>query len=279
MSNRISYFNKDFLTSECLLEDNSVDLFIIDPLYGVGYDSWDISREEFPEHTEKWVDIIYKKLSPTGTAWIFMAKDNLFTSRICRKGLLNILEETPGIVHRENDVVWSRQKGRGSSKHLKSQREDLVHFTKTNNFVWNEFKLLREVIAPYVKDGRPRGWFTNDQGKHVRWTGLGNIWVFTSPQYNSKLDKQRHSAQKPFLLIERLLLLSSNPNQLTVDPFFGSGVSAIVSKYHNRKYIGFEKDEKIFNDSTQFINLNYDEIIAEYEAQKRSGLSPTPSSK
>lgn len=261
--------NEDFLTEYDFLKDNSVDLFIIDPPYGIGYKEWDLSRNSFVEFTEKWVDIVYRKLSPTGTAWIFMAKDNLFTSRICKKGLVNILEETSGIVHRENDVVWARQKGRGASKHLKSQREDIVHFTKTNTYTWNNIKVLREVIAPYVKDGRPRGWFINEQGLRVRWTGLGNVWTFTSPQYNSLLDLQRHSAQKPFLLIERLVLLSSNEGDLVIDPFFGSGISAMVSKYYERNFVGFEFDTRIFQNTVYFINNNYNNVIVEYEKKKR----------
>lgn len=151
-----------------------------------------------------------------------------------------------GVLHLENWVIWARQKGRGSSKHLKSQREDILHFTKTNKFTWNNVKMLREVVCPYIKDGKPRGWFLDENGKRVRWTGLGNVWCYTAPQYNSILDKQVHPAQKPIMMIERLILLSSNEGDTILDPFIGSGTTGVACKNLNRDFIGIELDKKYF---------------------------------
>ena len=88
-------------------------------------------------------------------------------------GYQNIFKFVPllekyGNVHLENWVIWARQKGRGSSKHLKSQREDIFHITKSCTFVWNNLKIIRPVITAYIKDGKPRGWFLNEKGERVR---------------------------------------------------------------------------------------------------------------
>jgi len=193
-----AYYSNEYvyiINADCqevlpMIPDKSIDLVLTDPPYKIGYADWD--NGEFVKFTDKWIEHIFTLLCDTGTLWSFMGYSRIFD-------FVPLLQKH-GIVHLENWVVWARQKGRGSSKHLKSQREDIFHTTKSKTYVWNNLKMLREVVTPYVKDGKPRGWFINEQGKRVRWTGLGNVWVYTSPQYNSRTDKQVHPAQKPSLL-------------------------------------------------------------------------------
>jgi len=227
------------------IANESIDLVIVDPPYGIGYSSWDHfeNQKEFLEFSERWISECFRILKPAGTMWSFM-------------GFENIIEFVPilrkyGNVHLENWVVWVRAKGRGSSKHLKSQREDIFHITKSKKFTWNSLKVLREVICPYVKDGKPRGWFVDENGKRVRWTGLGNVWPYTSPFWSSKEDRQIHPAQKPLLLIERLVLLSSNEGDVVLDPFSGSGVTALACEKYKRRYICVEKNEEYYNNSVE----------------------------
>lgn len=251
------------------LEDRSVKLFIVDSPYFINYKSWDKSDLSFEDYFRQLVPLLVSKLADNGTIYFFMAKEKLMRNKNKNNpvGFIEILEDY-GIVHIDNLCTWARQKGRGSTKKLKSTREEVVHFTKTKKFVWNDVQVLREVIAPYVKDGRPRGWFLNENGMRVRWTGLSDVWCYSSPQWNGRLDKQRHPAQKPFLLLERLILLSSNPGDLIVEPFMGGGMTYAVSKYHNRNYIGIEKDKTYFEDTKAFMKNHYADIVKYYEAEK-----------
>jgi len=223
------------------IPNDTIDLVICDPPYGINYKEWD-KFEDFLDFTERWVKECFRVLKPTGTMWSFMGYSNIFD-------FVPILEKY-GKVHLENWVVWARQKGRGSSKHLKSQREDIFHITKTDKFTWNNLKVLREVICPYMKEGKPRGWFVDENGKRVRWTGLGNVWCYTAPFWASK-DKQIHPSQKPLMLIERLILLSSNEGDVVLDPFSGSGVTAIVCKKLKRDFICIEKNKQYYDDSVK----------------------------
>lgn len=242
----ITVFNDDFFIGHD--KSPKVDLVIADPPYGLNYKEWD--KINFAEFTESWINICLDRLKPNGQMWIFMAKDNLFTHEFCEKGLINILQGK-GIVNLKNWCVWARNKGRGSSKHLKSLREEVIHFSKTNTYTWNEIKMLREVVCPYVKDGKPRGWFLDENGKRVRWTGLGNVWVYSAPQWNGVLDKQIHPSQKPIMLIERLIRLSSNKNDVILDPFGGSLSTVMACLNSDRSCVAFEKDTRYFNDGME----------------------------
>lgn len=59
-------------------------------------------------------------------------------------------------------------------------------------------------------------------------------------------EKRYHPTQKPLKLIERIILASSNENDLILDPFMGAGSTGIVCKKLNRKFIGIEIDDKYF---------------------------------
>lgn len=270
----IKYVKGDFFNKIKQIKDKSVNLFLIDPPWAMNYDRWDVKKNNFEKFHSLWIKAIIHKMTDDGTAWIFMGKDFLFANKNkkIKNGLINILEEY-GNVNMDNWATWCRQKGRGSKHKLKSVREEIIHFTKSNKYIWNEVKMKREVIIPYVKEGRPRGWILDQStGKRIRWTGLGNVWFYNSPFWKGLLDKQRHSAQKPFLLYERLILLSSNIGDLIVDPFAGSGASCIVSKYLKRNYIGIEKDVNIYNNNKLFIKNNYYKIIDEYNKYKKLAI-------
>jgi len=237
-------YNADCFEVFPRIPNDYVDLVVVDPPYGIRYGDWDCfeSQEHFLHFSAQWISECFRILKPTGTMWGFMGYENVIE-------FVPILRKY-GNVHLHNWVVWARAKGRGSSKHLKSQREDIFHITKSDKFTWNNLKVLREVICPYMKDGKPRGWFLLD-GKRVRWTGLGNVWVYTAPWWKDKENRQIHPAQKPFMLIERLILLSSNEGDVVLDPFSGSGTTAVACERLKRKYICIERDKKYYNDSIE----------------------------
>lgn len=238
----IELYNKNFFDNK--LESNSVDCIVTDPPYLINYKEWDNQADNFHDD---WLRECSRILKPGGTIWSFM-------------GATVALEFVPIMkkyfdVDLTNWLIWARQKGRGASKHLKSQREDVFYATKPGGTpVWNNLQMLREVIAPYVKDGKPRGWFLDEFGNRVRWTGLGNVMTYSSPCWSSKPEIQFHSAQKPMMLIERLIRLVSNENDIVLDPFSGSGTTAISSLLSNRQFVGYEINKEFYKSSIKRIN-------------------------
>lgn len=248
----------DFFEECKNIPKESIDLIVTDPPYFILNEQWD--KGNFTEFTNKWLGICRELLKPGGTIWSFMSYERHYEyHEILSKYFTRNLK---------NDIVWCRAKGRSSAKHLKSLREDVYFACKDGNKVkWNELKVIREVIAPYMLDGRPRGWFVDETGKRVRWTGLGNVHCYSSPVFSSINEKQWHPAQKPIMLIERLIRLSSNENDLVFDPFFGVGTTPIACKLSNRRFVGCEFTEKYYKiakervdgfDYKKFIDYNVD---------------------
>jgi DNA modification methylase len=232
------------------IPDNSVDLVCTDPPYFIGYAEWDKSNN-FISDTKLWVSECFRVLKPQGSFWSFMGYQNVIP-------FISLLNEY-GTVQLDNWSIWARNKGRGSKNKLKSLREDIIHVTKdSKKYTWNPIQIMREVIAPYIKDGRPRGWILdNSTGLRIRWTGAGNVFWYSAPQYNGIVEKQFHPSQKPIMLLQRLILLSSNKGDTVLDPFMGSGTTALACKTTNRNFIGFENNKEYYDHIQESLN-NFD---------------------
>lgn len=230
------------------MKDESVDAIITDPPYGLDYEDWD-SELKFSTFMRNWVHECYRVLKTGGTLWSFMSVEN-----VCE--LLTVLNFENYNVDKRNWIVWARQKGRNASKHLKSSREDIVYATKGKPKTYNSLSVLRDVIAPYRDEtGKPRGWFVNNEGKRVRWSGLGNIWVFSQPLWSSKEEKQYHPNQKPLMMMERLIRICTNEGDVVLDPFAGSGSTLVACKKSNRDFIGIEQNIDYVNIINDRLNV------------------------
>ena len=97
-----------------------------------------------------------------------------------------------------------------------------------------------KTVAEYLRDPRYK-----DRVARERHLAAGkfttNVWRIPSLKGNSG-EKCGHPAQKPLKLIERIVLSSSDPGDLVLDPFLGSGTTAVVAKKSGRRWIGIERE-------------------------------------
>lgn len=107
-----------------------------------------------------------------------------------------------------------------------------------------------EMIIWFVKPGK---WIYNRQNSKYESS------VISIPSESGGGYKRYHPTQKPVKLIEYLIKIHSNENDLILDPFMGSGTTAISAKNTNRKYIGFELNKEYFELSIKRINGNKNE--------------------
>ena len=107
--------------------------------------------------------------------------------------------------------------------------------------------MKRKVIAPYrTSDGEPKDWLEDENGS-FRITYPSNIWNDISVPFWSMKENTDHPTQKPEKLIAILILASSNKGDVVLDPFMGSGTSAVTAKKLGRKFVGIEIDKKVLS--------------------------------
>ena len=103
--------------------------------------------------------------------------------------------------------------------------------------------LSRMIIAPYKVDGKPKDWEETKQG-NFRNTYPSNFWDDISIPYWSMPENTAHPTQKPEKLLAKLILASSNPGDVILDPFLGSGSTSVTAKKLGRHYIGIEQNDQ-----------------------------------
>jgi site-specific DNA-methyltransferase (adenine-specific) len=76
---------------------------------------------------------------------------------------------------------------------------------------------------------------------------MKSVWRFTSPTGAEKQSGKNHPTQKPLALLERIILASSDPGDLIVDPFVGSGTTGIAATRHGRHFIGIDTEAQFLD--------------------------------
>jgi site-specific DNA-methyltransferase (adenine-specific) len=221
------------------LPEKSFDLLFADPPYNLTKNFGENSfKQTSDDDYETWLDSWFCKtirlLKPTAT--IYICGDWRSSSAIQRIGSKYFTLR--------NRITWEREKGRGAAKNWKNSSEDLWFFTVSDEYVFNleSVKIKRKVLAPYKENGVPKDWEKSDAGD-FRLTAPSNLWTDLTVPFWSMPENTAHPTQKPEKLLAKIILASTNENDLILDPFLGSGTTAVVAKKLNRAYTGIERDE------------------------------------
>lgn len=221
------------------LPDKCVDVIFADPPYFMQLggdllrpdsskvdavdDAWDkfASFKAYDDFTAEWMAQARRILKDNGTMWVIGSYHNIFRvgCKIQDLGFWIL-----------NDVVW----------------------TKTNpmpNFKGTRFTNAHETLIWCAKSAKSKYTFNYDSMKAFN-EGLQmrSDWHLPICNGGERLkdeDGQKvHTTQKPEALLYRVILSCTNPGDVILDPFFGTGTTGAVAKKLGRQYIGIERDEK-----------------------------------
>lgn len=230
----------DTFTMLKLLPEKSIDLLIVDPPYNLdknfnGNKFKKTSDEIYEEYTEKWISLVIPLLKDNATVYVCCDWKSSPTIGIVLKKHFHV----------QNRITWQREKGRGALSNWKNGMEDIWFVTNSPKYTFNveDVKVRRKVIAPYKVNGKPKDWEETEQG-NFRNTYPSNFWDDISIPYWSMPENTAHPTQKPEKLLAKLILASSNPGDIILDPFLGSGSTSVTAKKLGRHYIGIEQNDR-----------------------------------
>lgn len=232
--------NGSYLDVVDKLPQNSVDLLILDPPYNLNktFGSYQFAKLPTKDYTHWLAGIIHRCLNVLkSSATVYVCGDWLTS--------ISIFEAASLHLHVRNRITWEREKGRGALSNWKNASEDIWFCTVSNNYTFNvdNVKIRRQVNAPYTdKSGTPKDWKKTSKG-NFRDTFPSNLWTDITIPFWSMPENTEHPTQKSEKLIAKLVLASSNENDLVLDPFLGSGTTSVVAKKLGRNFIGIEQDE------------------------------------
>ena len=229
----------DCQESLALIPDNSVDLVFADPPYwmqtegellrtnGTKFsgveDQWDKfdTYKEYDEFSTKWLKECRRILKPNGSIWVIGAFQNIYRLGYIMQNLdFWIL----------NDIVWSKPNA-------------------VPNFGGTRFKNSHETLLWCTKSQEAKYTFNYKTMKHLNGDKQDkSVWDISicigSERLKDANGKKIHSTQKPQELLYKIILSSTKPGDVVLDPFFGTGTTGAIAKRLGRNYIGLERDAK-----------------------------------
>ena len=223
-----------------LLPRGIADLLIADPPYNLDKDFHGsrFSRMDdaaYEAYTGQWLDAALPCLKPNGS--VYVCCDWRSSAVIGR-----VLESR---LHVRNRITWQREKGRGAKKNWKNSMEDIWFATVSEvySFDADAVRQRRRVLAPYRDKGQPKDWQETKDGR-FRDTAPSNFWDDISIPYWSMPENTAHPTQKPEKLMAKLVLASCPKGGTVLDPFLGSGSSAVTAKKLGRHFVGIEQNPR-----------------------------------
>lgn len=237
-------FQGDSLDWLASLEDASVDLVFADPPYNIKKADWDNfeSQEAYIKWSIRWISQAARVLKPTGSLYV------------C--GFSEILAD---IKHPASQyfkhcrwLIWHYKNKANLGKDWGRSHESIIHFRKSSASQLN----IDDVRTPYGAhtlkypshpQATSSAYSKGSSKQRDNWTphpmGAKPKDVVDIPTTcNGMGEKTPHPTQKPEELIRKFILASSNEGDLVIDPFSGSGTTAVVSEQLNRHWMACDLD-------------------------------------
>ena len=232
------------------IPSDCVDLIFADPPFNIGYD-YDVyddkrSCEEYLRWTRQWGEQVVRILKPTGTFWLAIGDDYA--------AQLKLLFQQELKLTCRSWVIWYYTFGVHCKKKFSRSHTHLFHFVRDpKDFTFNDEAIRVPSARQLVyadKRASAKGrlpddtWILRPQELPDGFSASEATWYFPRVCGTFKERTDFHKCQMPEKLLERIIAVSSNPEDFIVDPFAGSGTTLVVSKRMGRNCLGFEISEE-----------------------------------
>lgn len=232
--------NGDCLDLLRSLPNESVDLVVSSPPYNIGKEYE--ARRQLDHYLEEQSEVLkecHRVLKPTGSIfWQVGSYSNKGTLIPLDIKFFPILESL-GMQPR-NRIIWVRQHGLHASKKFSARHESILWFSKNDNYFFDldAIRVPQKWQNKKSHRGDNKGELScNPEGKNP-----GDVWVFQNVKHNHE-EQTIHPASFPEGLIARIVLATTPADGVVLDPFMGTGTTAIVARDHGRRFIGAEIDK------------------------------------
>lgn len=244
-------YNGDSIELLKMLPENSIDMVFADPPYNlsnggftvhagqmvsVNKGKWDVSKgfqDDYLFHY-RWLEAVKRVLKPSGTLWVSGTYHSIYQ---CGHALQSLG------YHILNDISWFKPNA-------------------SPNLSCRFFTASHETIIWARKDKKAKHTFNYDLMKEGSWPEdqlkkpglqMRSVWSMGTPRPDEK-KHGKHPTQKPIDLLKRIVLASTNENDVILDPFTGSSTTGLAAIVQNRKFIGIDLEKDYLDLSIKRFN-------------------------
>lgn len=252
--------HEDCLSAMQKLNNNSIDMIYLDPPFftqkeqklkdnnGKEYsfdDSWK-SMADYIGYLKIRLIEMKRLLKDTGT--LFLHCDNTASHYI-----KVMLDEVFGYDNFKSEIIWSYKRWSNAKNGLLNSHQIIFFYSKTKNYKFNKMYTdysvttnIDQILQDRVRDNNGKTVYKKDDNGEIVLTNekkgvpLSDVWEipFLNPKANERVG---YPTQKPILLLEQILNISTDEGDTILDPFCGSGTTLVAALLKNRKYIGIDK--------------------------------------
>lgn len=266
----------------------SVSLVYLDPPFFTGKEHKSCNKDatksysfsDVWRHSEAYLEFLSERLAACKRvmrqdASIFLHCDRNGT-HIARQALDLVFGEE----NFQSEIIWSYKRWSNSKRGLLQQHQTILFYSRSAQFKWNPSFVdysattnIDQILQKRSRDARGKAAYATDEAGNVvygdskKGVPLGDVWEI--PFLNPKAkERTGYPTQKPLLLLERIVELTTNEGDLVLDPFCGSGTTVVAAKLLGRRYLGID----ISLDAVKLANERLKELVRTDSALLRQGV-------
>lgn len=207
-------------------------------------DNWN-SREEYLNFMRQVLIDCRKKLTSTGTVFLHCDKSASHYLRI-------LLDEMFGENNFQSEIVWAYKRWSNAKKGLLNSHQIIYFYSKSPdfkfNFIYTNYSPttnIDQILQARERNENGKSAYQRDENGEIvlanekRGVPLSDVWniPFLNPKAKERVG---YPTQKPILLLEKIIEISTDEKDIVLDPFCGSGTTLIAAKLLNRKFVGID---------------------------------------
>lgn len=277
------YINQDPLIKDKV--KGKVKLVYIDPPFATksdfqssdGADSYSdkIDRAEFIENLRERIIYIREILADDGSLYVHLDQKMSHYIKL-------MLDDVFGKERFINEIIWSYRTGKGGKGEFNKQHDNILLYGKNKDRIFNpqkekSYTKAKGRKAGVVNYGVADTEFFEDEDGVYRWSEMRDVWDI--PYINSQAkERLGYPTQKPEALIERIIKASSNPGDIVMDLFGGSGTTAAVAEKLGRRWITCDFGKHaIYTMQKRILNIaDSNKLDTSTDKKEKYNLSPKP---
>ena len=208
-------------------------------------DLWN-SHEEYTRFLINRIQACRQVMKPSASLYFHCDRNAVHIARM-------ILDEVFGSDNFRSEIIWTYRRWSNSRRGLLPVHQNILYYTRSKEFTFNTIYTeyspstnVDQILQQRERDADGKSVYKRDsEGQPMangskRGVPLGDVWDI--PYLNPKArERVGYPTQKPVLLLERIISISSNPDDFVLDPFCGSGTALVAAKLLGRKCLGIDE--------------------------------------
>ena len=256
-----------------------VDLVFADPPFNIGYlyHGYNDQRntEDYLKFSHDWMKAVHRALKPNGSFYLAIGDEYAADLAVIARRQLGF--------HMRNWIIWHYTFGQQTQRMFAKSHTHILYFSKTDDVKAITFNAdavrvasARQTTYADVR-ANPKGklpddtWYLRPQETGPEYFNPdGDTWSVSRVCGTFKEREGWHGCQMPIEVLKRIILASSNPGDIVLDPFNGSGTTTVAAAVLGRKYVGIDQSEEY----VKFAQKRLEHTLEQAKAKPDSDKGP-----